>query len=105
MVSLYNYADVIILTCLAQNRFNTLRQKSGQIEPKAFSSTCTFTGNAMLRYSKITINKSPNLRCLEAFEKTIVGGYSSTPIRISFNTSLIGNDGIDIHLPDENKKL
>ena len=58
LVSLYNYADVIILTCLAQNRFNTLRQKSGQIEPKAFSSTCTFTGNAMLRYSKITINKS-----------------------------------------------
>ena len=105
LVSLYNYADVIILTCLAQNRFNTLRQKAGQIEPKAYSSTCTFTGNAMLKQSKITINKAPNLKCLEAFEKSIVGGYTSTPIRISFNTSLISNEGIDLLLPDENNKV
>ena len=105
LLCLYNYCDVIILTCLAQNRFNTLRKKGGDNDPKNYSSTCSFTGAVMLRNSKIVLKTAPDLKSLQAFEKAIIGGYTSTPIRISFNSSLFGEDGLILSLPNENNQL
>ena len=105
LLALYNYCDVIILTCLAQNRFNALRKKGGDNDPKNYSSTCSFTGAVMLRNSKIVLKPAPDLKSLEAFEKVIVGGYTSTPIRISFNSTLFGEDGLILSLPNENNIL
>ena len=105
LLSLYNYCDVIILTCLAENRFNALRKKGGDNDPKNYSSTCSFTGAVMLRNSKIVLKTSPDLKMLQAFEKSIIGGYTSTPTRLSFNSSVFGEDGITLSLPNEKNQL
>ena len=94
----------MILTCIAQNRFHALQKKGGDIDPKSFSSTCAFTGNVMLKKSKIVLNDAPNFECLNAFEKSIFGGYSSTPFRITFNSGIITDKGISIKLPNENNE-
>ena len=70
LLCLYNYCDVIILTCLAQNRLSTLRKKGGDTDPKNYSSTCSFIGAVMLRSSKIVLNTAPDLNSLKAFEKS-----------------------------------
>ena len=101
LVCLYNFCDVIILTCLAQNRFEDFQNLTG-LCPKHYSSTCTVSKAAMLMETKIVLTPAPDFKTLKIFERALFGGYCSMPFRLSFNTGIITDNGLNISLPKEN---
>ena len=75
---LYNAQDVILLPEMINNRFQAIQKKSGY-NPRTINSASKLNGCIQREKSKVILAFRTNNAQMETFEKTVAGGFPSTP--------------------------
>lgn len=86
LMYIYNLSDVNLMSVIANSRFKMMHEKF-TLEPKNFSSMATFSKSACLLQTKFINTQPQTVVAAEAFENALSGGFSSTPLRVGFNTN------------------
>ena len=84
---LYNAQDVILLLEMMENRFQSMQEKSGY-NPRIINSASKLSDCIQREQSKVILALPTNNTQMEAFEKTLCGGFSCVNIRLSFDTEI-----------------
>ena len=85
---LYNVQDVIILLEIIENRFQIIQDKTNY-NPRIINSASKLSGCIQRENSKCILALPINNVQMEAFEKTVCGGFSSVNNRLSFDTEIL----------------
>ena len=78
---LYNVQDVIILLEMMENRFQSMQEKSGY-NPKIINLASKLSGCIQRQQTKSILALPVNNTEVEAFEKTLCGGFSCVNTRL-----------------------
>ena len=84
----YNIQDVILLSEIIENRFETMHKTYG-FNPKKCSSASAMSGFTEREMSKMILVLPTKLDHVEIFEKTVTGGFSSVNTRLAFDTQIL----------------
>ena len=85
---LYNVQDVILLSEIIENRFETMHKTYG-FNPKKCNSASAMSGYIEREMSKIILALPTKLDHVEIFEQTVTGGFSSVNTRLAFDTQIL----------------
>ena len=85
---LYNVQDVILLSEMIENRFETMHKTYG-FNPKKCNSASAMSGYIEREMSKIILAIPTKLEHVEIFEQTVTGGFSSVNTRLAFDTQIL----------------
>ena len=85
---LYNVQDVILLSEIIENRFETMHKTYG-FNPKKCNSASAMSGYIEREVSKIILALPTKLDHVEIFEQTVTGGFSSVNTRLAFDTQIL----------------
>ena len=85
---LYNVQDVILLLEMMENRFQSMKEKSGY-NPRIINSASKLSGCIQREQSKVILALPTNNNQMEIFEKTVAGRFSSVNNRYSFNREIL----------------
>ena len=85
---LYNVQDVILLSEIIENRFETMHKTYG-FNPKKCNSASVMSGYIEREMSKIILALPTKLEHVEIFEQTVTGGFSSVNTRLGFDTQIL----------------
>ena len=85
---LYNVQDVILLSEIIENHFETMHKTYG-FNPKKCNSASAMSGYIEREMSKIILALPTKLDHVEIFEQTVTGGFSSVNTRLAFDTQIL----------------
>ena len=85
---LCNVQDVIFLSEIIENRFETMHKTYG-FNPKKCNSASAMSGYIEREMSKIILALPTKLDHVEIFEQTVTGGFSSVNTRLAFDTQIL----------------
>ena len=85
---LYNVQDVILLSEIIENRFETMHKTYG-FNPKKCNSASAMSGYIEREVFKIILALPTKLDHVEIFEQTVTGGFSSVNTRLAFDTQIL----------------
>ena len=85
---LYNVHDVIFISEIIENRFETMH-KTYRFNPKKCNSTSAMSGYIEREMSKIILALLEKLDHVEIFEQTVTEGFSSVNTRLAFHTKIL----------------
>ena len=85
---LYNVQDVILLSEIIENRFETMHKTYG-FNPKKCNSASAMSGYIEREVFKIILALPTKLDHVEIFEQTVTGGFSSVNTRLAFYTQIL----------------
>ena len=85
---LYNVQDVILLSEIIENRFETMHKTYG-FNPKKCNSASAMSGYIEREMFKIILALPTKLDHVEIFEQTVTGGFSSVNTRLAFDTQIL----------------
>ena len=85
---LYNVHDVIFISEIIENRFETMH-KTYRFNPKKCNSTSAMSGYIEREMSKIILALLAKLDHVEIFEQTVTEGFSSVNTRLAFHAKIL----------------
>ena len=85
---LYNVQDVMLLSEIIKNRFETMHKTYG-FNPKKRNAASAMSGYIEREMSKIILALPTKLDHVEIFEQTVTGGFSSVNTRLAFDTQIL----------------